>query len=811
MNNVISAISDTAREFRSVMRGLIHKPGYAIAAWVMLGLAIAANAAVFAIVYGFMLKPMPYTQPQQISMVRERLPKIGLNTPLVSVKTYLALKQDLKGTATAGLATNANEDIATIDGRPHMLMFQSVTPSLFSTLGVAPVLGSVLSASSGQPDGPPEAVISWHFWQSAYGGSANVLSQSFEIEGKAYRIVGVMPRGFFLGTSERNAWLPYVITPERAQNDNINYWMYVRRNAGVSPHQLNLKLQNYTQQILAKKTPEDRASYIQDGYTIDAQPPRAIALNNSGIGHLPWLMQAAAGLLLLLALANTINLGLVRQRMRQQQFAMRQALGASSTGLVRLILLEHLPIAAAIGVSALLLSWAGINTLHAFGLPPAFSPFTVELAPAVIIFTWILAVIAVLIVVFGQARLATGGHVLETIRSGHTVIGGLAARRLQRSLGVIQIALACALVIAGGLLGVSLWRVLSQPLGFATQHRYVITVVTPGSESPTDVWARFKPELLKLPGVKSAAVAGMVPFSENSDQGGVSKIGSNNNLIVNQPLVGADYFSTMGIQFLAGHPFTQAEISSHAPVIIINEALAKHFFGSADRAIGQSIEFSMGTYRNPRIVGVARNVAWGPTPDQYRFGTAYFPFWVFNEGFSVVVLARGQTAPLIAALNRTVQTALPDSVVFSVSSLSDLVRGASVFRAAGAGMVGAFAVLALLLAALGAFAITAFIAQARLGEYGIRAALGAGPLALLRLGFREAAWLLLIGVPIGLIGAWLLGRALASTLYQTPVLEWWLYIIGALLMVAVVLAAAWGPARRAARVPVRELLSGDTQ
>ncbi|MGH8280189.1 MAG: ABC transporter permease, partial [Gammaproteobacteria bacterium] len=392
-----SALWDLAAEFRSVLRGLVRKPGYAVAAWVMLGLAIAANAAVFAIVYGFLLKPLPYPQPQQLDVVRERLPKIGLNTPMVSVKTYLALKQDLHGIAGTGLSTNSSGDIATWRGRPHLLTFQRVTPSLFTTLGVAPILGRVLAPDTGEPGGPSEAVISWRFWQTAFDGSQTVLNQSFELEGKTYRIVGVMPRGFFLGTEERNAWLPYVVTPERAQNDNINYWMFVRRVPGVSPGQLNLTLLNYTQRMLAKKAPKARAKYMQDGYTIDAQSPRAVALNDSGIGRLPWLMQAAAALLLLLALANTINLGLVRQRARQQQFALRQVLGASRTGLVRLILLEHLPIAAAIGISAMLLAWAGVRALHAFGLPPEYSPFSIEMAPTVIVFTWVVTVIAVLV------------------------------------------------------------------------------------------------------------------------------------------------------------------------------------------------------------------------------------------------------------------------------------------------------------------------------------------------------------------------------------------------------------------------------
>ncbi|MGH8278592.1 MAG: ABC transporter permease, partial [Gammaproteobacteria bacterium] len=224
-----SALWDLAAEFRSVLRGLMRKPGYAIAAWVMLGLAIAANAAAFAIVYGFILRPLPYTQPGQLSVVRERYVKIGLNTPLVSVKTYLALKQGLSGIADAGLSTNGDSGVAAIAGRPHLLATQEVTPSLFNTLGVAPVLGRLPSADAGQPGGSPQALISWRLWQSAYGGNADAMNKPFRIGDKTYRIVGVMPKDFFIEQGGMDAWLPFVMTPEQTQNTNINYWMMVRR------------------------------------------------------------------------------------------------------------------------------------------------------------------------------------------------------------------------------------------------------------------------------------------------------------------------------------------------------------------------------------------------------------------------------------------------------------------------------------------------------------------------------------------------------------------------------------------------------
>ncbi|MGH8162403.1 MAG: ABC transporter permease, partial [Gammaproteobacteria bacterium] len=760
--NGLTWLSGLVTEARSVMRGLVHKPGYPIAAWVMLGLAVAANAAVFAIVWGFLLKPLPYVQPNQLSVVRERLPEIGINYPLVTVKDYLALKQGLRGIANTGLAAGPDGAPVKIAGHTRLLGFEQMTPSLFRTLGVQPILGRLPTANAGQPGGPPEAVISWRLWQSAYGGKRNVLDRTLKVNQKTYRIVGVMQRNFLSKVGGVDAWLPYVITPSRAQSSDLNYWMVVRRKPGVSPHQLNLELQSQRDRLLAKTTPEKRARVVAEGFTVDARPLHAVELSYLGFRELPWLLQAAAGLLLLLALANTVNLGLVRQRARQHEFALRSVLGASRGGLLRLILIEHLPIALAVGITAMLLAWAGISTLHAFGLPGSFSPFQITLAPAVIAFTWILAALAILVVTLGPAFLASGKKLLGTLGHGPTASGGKGARRVQRMLGTVQIALACALVIAGGLLSISLWRVLSQPLGFATQHRIEATVILPHHVKKSDAWTALEPQLRKLPRISSVAATDMIPFSQvGRDVGSVTPAGAGKTarpVPVEIPSVSAKFFATMGIEFLAGRPFSPEEIQNQSPVAVVNASVAKRFFGSVNGAMGK--ELSLG--KPVRIIGVTRDVTWQPMPDQYNPGTVYVP-WGSNQAGLLIVVAktRGPSAPLAGSFKKQIERALPGSAVMRVTTMPNQVKGASVFRAAGAGMVGAFAALALLLAALGVFAITAFIARARLGEYGIRAALGAGPAALLRLGFREAGWLLAIGLPIGLAGAYLLGRVIA--------------------------------------------------
>lgn len=803
-------LSGSGTESLGIFRGLLRKPGYALAAWVMLGLAVAANAAVFAIVYGFLLKPLPYSQPGRLAIVSERLPGIGLNTPLVSVKDYLKLKRNLEGIENAALATWPQGSPVTIGSQAQLLGYERVTPSLFRTLGVSPVIGRLPAANADQPDGPRETVISWQLWQNTYAGARTVLGHLLKIDGTAYTIVGVMPHDFFYEMGHMDAWIPFVIGPKQARDGNINYWMLVRRKPGVSAHQLNLELANQRDRILASLKPDRRERAVRDGFNIVATPLRSIELSQFGIDHLPWLLQAAAAVLLLLALANTINLGLIRQRSRQHEFALREALGASRLRMVRLIACEHLPLVFAVGLLATALAAAGVSGLHAFGLPPLLSPFHIAFEATVIAFTWILALLAVLAAAAGPAILAGGRRLLAALGHGPTGTGGKLAQRFQRALGVTQVALACALLISGGLLGFSLWRVLTQPVGFSPQHRLAAILMLPKDRSNTAAWAALGSQLHRLPGITSLSAADMMPFSSmGNNQSGVTPVdgdGTRRTTTVNTPSVTADFFATLQIEFLAGRPFTAADIAGHAPVIVVNDNLARKFFGTARDALGKQLDLN-----GPRrIIGVTRNIAWRPTADQYDPGTVYRPLGSITNNFLIVIAhTRGNPASSAPMFRRAIKRALPKSAIIRVATLPDMVLGASVFRAAGAGMVGAFAALALFLAALGAFAITAFIARSRLGEYGIRAALGAAPSALLRFGFREAAWLLGIGLPLGLVCAWLLGQVIASALYRTPVLNVGMYLAGIAVIVAVVLAAAWGPARRAAHTPIRNLIGGD--
>lgn len=796
-------------ELRQVLRAFARRPGYAIAALVMLGLAVAANTTVFSVLYGFLWRPLPYPHASRLAAVREQLPAAGFTGPVVSVEGYVGLRRELHGVAAAGLATWTRTSPVRVGGETELLDYQAATPSLFRTLGVSPVLGRFPSAAAGRPGGPAEALISEALWQSAYGGNRSVLGKSLELNGKTYRIVGVMPRRFFFEQAGVGVWVPFVLTPARRRDGNINYWVVVRRKPGVSLARLNLELGRYQQQVLAREGPSQRARHLKGGFTIDARPLRSVLLRELNFETLPWLLEGTAALLLLLALANTVNLAVVRQRARHQQFAVRHVLGATRRDVQRLIALEHLPIAIAVAAISLVLAFAGISALHAFGLPPAGSPFHVTLALPVVVLCGLLSLCALMLVGLGPAMIADRQRGLSESGGSTVAGGGPGARRIQRGLGAVQVALACVLVISGGLLGMSLWRILSQPLGFDPHDRVVATIYLPGNIDRRSAWSAVRSGLAQTPGVDNVAATNLVPFAGGGNiQAGVAPLGvpSSGNIGANLRLVEPTFFATMHVGLLAGRVFSRADEASHARVVVVNAALARRFFGSAHAAIGQSLNLG-----GSRIIGVARNVTWQSTPDQYRAGTVYLPWSVpLSVGSNVieaVVHTHGARSAVLASVRSAIRQGLPGTAVFRLSTFSSLLRRASALQSAGAGIVGAFATLTLLLAALGAYAITAFIARGRLGEYGIRAAVGAGPTALLQLGLAEALWLLGIGVPIGLGGAYVMGRAMEGFLFHTPAADAGVYLGGLGVIVAAVLVAAWRPAARAARISVRELLS----
>ncbi len=799
-------------EWVRTVGNVMRRPGYMLAAWVLLTLALTANTIAFAVLYGFSLRSQPYPHARQLSVIREAYSKVAASASSDDEPDdYLTLRKDLVNEiAVAGLVTSPSDEVATLDGQLRLLHLTRATPSFFRTLGVKPMLGRLPSRIAGTPGGVHGALISWRLWHRVFNGNRRILGNRIRVGGKTYPIVGVMPKDFYVATGNTDAWLPFVI-PQRKYLDST-FWIAVRRKPGVTRQQLDLALANYRQRILAQASPMVRAVSIQLGFAVNALPWRDWVLIFSGVGETPWLLQGLAGLLLLLALANLANLGLVKQQVRQHSFAIRQVLGAKRIRLVGLILIEHVPIVLFAYVSTLAAARWGIDTLRRLDLLSGRPPFSVTLGLQVAAFTGGLAVLSGLVLATAPAWMVSRPFSSSVLGEASTASGGRRLRWVQRIFGVLQIALAYSLLVVTGLLGASLAKTLSRPLGFDPRHRIVATLQIPHGTSLGTSWRNLKPHLKALPGVRSLTSASMVPLAAGESHAIYTSPTRHGFVRSSTPRVGAGFFKVMGIKLLAGQGFTPMEIAGHVHVVIVSEDFARKFFGSARFAIGKSLP--TGAFPIPRVIGVARNVRWDLPPDPDHADAVYRPFGsgdFSRKRYSLVLDAQGSVAPLMALLPNVLRRTVPGSVLLRLSTLSQMRRDAFRFRRMLVKLVGLIAGLALLLATLGTYAMTTFNAHSRLMEYGIRMALGAGKLQLLHATLRELGWLVGVGLPFGVVGAAVLGHLVTHELYRTSPLNPGLDLVCAIMIVLVVTTAALIPARYASRASVWKLLTPETR
>lgn len=806
----VSFFSSSAFEWRSTLRGLMRKPGYAAASIVMLALALAANGAVFGLVYGFILRPLPYATPQRLVMVTEYYAARGMNVyPTATYRAYHALREAQVGDADAGLAEMGDTAPVEINGTTRAIFYNEVTPSAFSTVGARPLIGRWPSAQAGKAGGAGEAVLSYGLWQSALNGSPTAIGQMLKVRGTSYRITGVMPPHFFLPYGGIQMWVTEALTPATIKNGGSGF-VIARLAPGVTLSAFNTQLETVRARLLNAMTPSQRSEAIKHGLTIKAFEFGSGLRSYFGGGTAAWLLQAAALLLLFLALANTVNLTLVRQQDRLPELATRYAVGASRAALLRHAAVETISIVTVAGGLALLLTWAGIAGINGFGIIPQFSPFYINFGTPVIGFILALMLVSALCLVAATGGVARARRLLATIGHGPGTTHGRGVAIMQRTLTAVQTGLACALLIAALLLGTSLWNLFTRPLGFQPQGRVVMQVFLPRTTNPATAWRHLAPALAALPQVKSAAASRQIPFS--SYGGDFSNISAKDgkSLGDHPPIVRVvsatdSFFNTLGIPLLHGNLFgTTGAAGRHD--VIVSAGLAQRLFGTRN-AVGHTIGAGVNRLR---IVGVVQDTQWQATPGNDTAGVIYLP--LDSEGYAgfVDVTARihGSAAAAIPVIKRTIKQTLPGSAVYRTHTVENLVRGGLALRAVAAGLVGSFAALALILATLGVFAVTAFVVRRRLGEYGIRAALGASPRRLRNTGLIETARSLVPGLLAGLACAWLLERVTSSFLYHTEAFVIPIFAFCTALIVSVVFLAALVPLARVARMSIRDLIMG---
>ncbi|MGB7624203.1 MAG: ABC transporter permease [Terriglobia bacterium] len=788
------------------LRTLRKSPGFAVIAVLTLALGIGANTAIFSVVYAVVLRPLPYTHPEQLISVLQAKPQESIRGTGCSFPDFTEWReQNLVFSELAG--AEGHELTLTGHGDPSVVTTMVVTPELFSLLDAKPLAGRTFLSEDGQKGAAPVVIVSENLWRGRFGADPNIVGSSISLDKRPFTVVGVMPAEFSLRliTQTQDIWIPLVQDPLFGpwMSRRGQHWLPVigRLKPGVSLAQAQAEMDTISAR-LAKEFPAEDA-----GWTIQLAP-----LQTAIVGDMRsalFVLLGAVGLLLLIACANIANMLLTRATSRAREMAIRTALGAGRARIVRQLLTECAVLGLLGGGAGICLAYWGVSVLTTM-LPqnlPRFHPVRVD--SGVLVFALLLSVAAGFLFGLAPALYSADFNVQENLKQASGRSGEGSKRR--GFLAGAEIALATVLLVAAGLLIRSFASLTSVSPGFNVQHMVKADVSLPQFEYSTpQQWTSFSNELLDRiqaePGLRDTALAVPLPLVS-----GVVNLGF--DIVGNPPLtagtsrkadyvaVSPEYFRVMGIPLLRGRDFAVQDSLTAPRVALISEAFAHFYFPNQD-PIGKQLIFGFppGPGAQRVIVGVVgdvRDVSLSQEPGPIMYVPfAQAPFW----GSEIVVKSSLAPSAVAAAIRKDVAKIDKDLPVTDVSSMPEILDasvGQPRFRTV---LLGLFAALALGLAAAGIFGVISYSVSRRMHELGIRIALGATPTSVLRLILRESAKIILIGLAVGIPVALGLARFLSSLLFAVHSADPLTFIAVPVLLALVALAASYVPTRRAMRV-----------
>ncbi len=812
-------------DIRYSLRSLLGRPGLALVAVLTLALGIGANTAIFSVLHGLFLAPLPYPDGERLVDVYNTYPTSNLEYANSSIPDYLDRREQAGALEDLALYTGTSLNLAEAGGQPERLVGVRATPSLFSTLGVAPALGRAFEESHAQLGQDQVVLLSHTLWRNRFGADPGIVGRDIRLSGRPFRVLGVMPEDFAFPGPQTQLWIPFAFTEaQRTDFERGNEFSQSvgRLKAGASIAQLHAELDaivaRNAERIgglggLDEATAAQAArfaSFLAGGnFAGRAQPLRELQVG--AMRPMVLVLQAAVALVLLIAAANVANLLLTRLSARQKELAVRNALGASRLRIARQLLVESLLIAGAgcivgIGLAVLLmdlLPLIGLDTAllrQAFGFDARVLGFAVGVSllaglltaavPVISLFTTSIAS-----VINEGGRLAGGGRIAGASRS---------------ALVVVQVALACALLIGAGLLIRSFLNLQQQSPGFEARGVLSALVSLPAERyadtaSRAALFETVLRDLRQLPGVEQASLTSALPFSGNNSQGSYSIDGQPVADAAATPhghqrFVDEDYFAVLRMPLLKGRSFSAADREGSEPVVIIDQLLAEKYFEGRD-PIGQRINRGSGTPW-ATVVGVVPTIKHANLQDEVSKETLYWPYRQQMPA-NAALLVRGPavgTPALADAVRAAVRRHDPEQPVFSLMALDERIELSLAGQRAPMRLVGLFAAVALLLSAIGIYAVLAYSVGQRRGELGVRVAIGAGSRQIVGLVLGQGARLVGVGLLGGLALALLLGRLAQSQLFGVSPFDPLTFALVPPFLAAVALVACWLPARRAARI-----------
>ena len=795
-------LSDFSGDLTYAARALGRSPGFALLAIAVMAVGIGANTAVFSVVNGVLLKPLPYPGAARIVALSTAFVNTGGSEPLVTIANFRDWR-DQSSAFEAMSSYRPGETSVSTGTTAEYGRTASVDAQFFRVLGVEPIIGRTFTPEEVGPAAPAQVLVSYSYWQSRFAGSARVLEQTVRVGNGRRAIIGVLPAGFQF-PNQTDVWLPQ--TTQSTSRTGHNFYAVGRIKPGVSLEQAQAELSTIAAR-LAQQYPESNkgrgvvARRLQDELAGDAR----LTL---------YLLWGVVGLVLLIACANTATLLLGKASVRSREMAVRAALGASRFRIVRQLITEALVLALAAGASGMLLAYWGSRALV------AIAPFdvvrSVDTAVDVGVLSFTLAISLATSVLFGliPALHASKVSLIDTLKQAGRAVTVARGARTRGLLVVSEIALAVVLLTGAGLLMKSLVALHNVEMGFQPENVLVMRATGVRSTKEHNAFINaILSRLRVLPGIVAAGATSTPP-------GDLSLAGSGSYFVDRMPqtrdrtiepqtlmtFVAPDTFAALGIPLKSGRDFDDGDSAGRPMVAIVNEALVRKSF-AGENPLGRTIFCNFIGQVPLTIVGVVgdvrqHNPATAPMPDCYM---SYQQHNYNSNTLNVVVRTAGDPTLLAGTLRRAASEISPDVPVAFTTMEETMAKRVEdpTFRAV---LFAAFAGLAVCLAMAGVYGVMAYSVEQRSNEIGLRVALGASKSSVLKLILGQGLQLGVIGLALGLAGAVAATRLLTTVLFEVQPLDIPVYASVAGLLILVTLVAGYLPARRAATVDPVEIL-----
>jgi len=816
---------------KQVIRRLARAPMFTAVTLMTIAVAIGANAAVFSVINGVLIKPLPYADSDRLVSVWLTAPGFNIEKLELSAADYFTFRDEGQTFQDIGVWTIQPVSI-TGRAEPEQVQSLLVTHGTLEALAVQPALGRRFTTTEDSPTGPDTAILTYALWQRKFGGLPSVIGQTIQVSGKPREIIGVMPRDFRFLDRKPELILPLKFDRSKTTLGVFNYPGIARMKDGVTLDTLNRDLARMLSLEFDRFPPPPGFSLkmFRDGRI----GPNARLLKQEIVGEIStvlWLLLGTISIVLLIASANVANLLLVRADGRQQEFAIRTALGARRSAIARELLFESFFLAIVGGLLGILVAWAGVRLL--IRLAPTSVPLLESVSIDLVVVLFTLAISAASGLFFGLFPVIryAGSHLVSGLRGAtRSLTASRDRHRARNTLVVVQMALALILLISSGLMIRTLHTLRSVSPGFSQPNEIqTLRISIPSSQvqEPERV-VRMQNDILEglaaIPGVSSVAMANSVPTDGN---GGANPVFFEDRIYKDgemPPLrkfkfIGPDYFRTLGSRLIVGRDFSWRDLYEKRPVAIVSEKIAREQWGEPSTAIGKRVRdpVAIQNRQSPwrEIVGVVQDVH-DDGSDQEAPAIVYWPammsdFWEYstfvNRTTTIVIrTSRAGSGSLINEIRNAVWAVNSNLPLASVRTLSDIYDASMARTSFALVMFSIAGAMSLLLGLIGIYGVMSYSVSQRTREIGIRIALGAEHHKVKSRFVRDGLLLTTIGAAFGLVAATALTRFLSSLLFRVNPVDPITYIVVTAVLILAAVTASYLPARRATAVnPVEAL------